>query len=275
MRCVLHASLYLDNMFLTLTYDEKKSGYNNELCYTDIQKFKKRYRQYVQRLYKKKIQIFNVHEYGKNGKKHWHLIVFNHEFSDKKIHSTKKDIPLYTSKKLVALWRHGFVTIGDVTEASAMYQAQYMQKDIKNGNTNERKSKSNHSGLGKEYFLSNYEQILRLGHIPFNGQSVPIPRYFLKIAHKHWAHFNDQSYFHDLCDRKRVYTSFTRNEQDPLLSSYYSDYRDQRKQKLDLKEQRWKITVENSNAAGIEPDFVQALKNNLYDLKNKTTQENF
>lgn len=41
-RCVLHASLYTDNCFLTLTYDEKQKGYHNVLDYTDIQKFKKR-----------------------------------------------------------------------------------------------------------------------------------------------------------------------------------------------------------------------------------------
>ena len=132
MRCVLNASLYDDNMFLTLTYDEKLSGYHNELCYADIQKFKKKLRRHCDYHHKKKIEVFNVHEYGKNGKKHWHLLVFNHNFSDRKLYTTKNGIPLYTSKTLEDMWSHGFVTIGDVTEASSMYQAQYMEKDIKN-----------------------------------------------------------------------------------------------------------------------------------------------
>ena len=116
MRCVLNASLYEDNMFLTLTYDETKPGYHNELCYTDIQKFKKKLRRYCEYHHNKKIEIFNVHEYGKNGKKHWHLIVFNHDFEDKTIYTRKNGLNLYTSKTLEKMWGFGFVTIGDVTE---------------------------------------------------------------------------------------------------------------------------------------------------------------
>ena len=83
-RCVLHASLYQQNCFLTLTYDEKKKDYHNDFQYKDIQDFKKRLRRHCDYHYKKKIQIFNVHEYGKNTKKHWHLVVFNHQFPDRK-----------------------------------------------------------------------------------------------------------------------------------------------------------------------------------------------
>lgn len=43
MRCVLHASLYKENCFITLTYDESKDGYHNNKEYADIQKFKKDY----------------------------------------------------------------------------------------------------------------------------------------------------------------------------------------------------------------------------------------
>ena len=139
-RCVLHASLYKKNCFLTLTYDEKQDGYHNKFNYSDIQKFKKKLRQYCKRQFDKKIEIFDVHEYGKNGKKHWHLIIFNHDFEDKEIYTQKNNILLFTSKKLAQLWPYGFHTIGDVSEASAMYQSQYMDKDFKHGNvTTEKK----------------------------------------------------------------------------------------------------------------------------------------
>jgi len=175
-RCVLHASSYHHNCFLTLTYDETQPGYSNNLSYSDIQKFKKRLRKEAAKE-QKTIEIFNVHEYGKNGKKHWHLIVFNYDFSDKEIFTYKNALPIYTSKLLEKLWPYGFNTIADVSEASAMYQAQYTQKDIKNGNNDStKKAQSKHSGLGKPYFYSNYKQIMNLGFIPFGGKHVPLPR---------------------------------------------------------------------------------------------------
>ena len=184
MRCVLHASLNPDNCFLTLTYDEKKITYHNNFEYEDIQKFKKKLRRHCEYHYDKKVQVFNVHEYGKNGKKHWHLVVFNHDFKDKILFTKSSQNNLYVSPTLDKLWPHGFSTIGDITEASAMYQSQYMQKDLKNGNwTNDKKSHSKHSGIARDYFYKNYEQILKLGYIPFSGRRAPLPRYFQKVAH--------------------------------------------------------------------------------------------
>ena len=60
MRCVLEASLYTENCFLTLTYDEEMDGYINELDYSHIQAFKKSLRRYVDYHQNKKIKIFNV-----------------------------------------------------------------------------------------------------------------------------------------------------------------------------------------------------------------------
>ena len=69
-RCVLHASTYDSNCFVTLTYDEKLSDYTPEAQYRDIQLFKKKLRQKVWRTEKKRIEIFNVLEFGKNKIKH-------------------------------------------------------------------------------------------------------------------------------------------------------------------------------------------------------------
>lgn len=276
MRCVLNASLYKRNMFLTLTYDETKKGYHNILCYEDIQKFKKKLRRHCDYHHNKKIEVFNVHEYGKKGKKHWHLIVFNHDFDDKKIYSVKNNIPLYTSEKLEKMWSHGFVTIGDVSEASALYQAQYMQKDIKNGNVSTpRASKSNHSGIGKSYFLRHFEQILSLGYVPFSGRKVPIPRYFEKLAHKHWAHFNDKSYFYDLIDRKRVYSPFQPGEPNKRISDLFDRYITEKKERIEEREREWRGIVQEHVRTGVQPEFVRSLKNKTYDMKNQNKKENF
>jgi len=281
-RCVLHASLHPQNCFLTLTYDETKPEYHNNLQYSDIQKFKKKLRRYCEYHHNKKVQIFNVHEYGKNGKKHWHLVVFNHDFSEhppgltKSLHTTRNGNNLYTSKHLEKLWPFGFNTIGNVTEASAMYQSQYTQKDLKNGNsTNNKKSKSKHSGIGREYFLLHYEQILSLGFIPFGGKKIPIPRYFQKIAHKHYSHFYETQNFFDTSERKRLYTPFKNGMENKHIADLYIKYRDTKLIYIDQLTQEWEQSIEPYIHNKNKPDFMKSAENYYYDLNNKLTKENF
>lgn len=276
-RCVLHASLYKDNCFLTLTYDEKKDGYHNRFQYSDIQKFKKRLRSYCYRNYQKRIEVFNVHEYGKAGKKHWHLILFNFDFDDKIVHTVSEGINLYTSKRLSSLWPFGFNTLGDVSAASAMYTAQYIEKDFKNYNVaNEKKSHSKHSGLGRPYFEKHYKQILSLGYIPFNGGKLPIPRYFQKLTHKNWAWFNDRSYFLDSEMRNKVYTPFSTDTDANLdlgnMWPMFKLLRDQRSLELATE---WNDVILQYLTTKAEPDFIKSNSNSLYDLRNRRSQEKF
>lgn len=274
-RCVLHASLYKNNCFLTLTYDETKEGYHNRFEYSDIQKFKKRLRSYVSRKYRKNIEVFNVHEYGKNGKKHWHLIVFNFNFEDREFFTSRNQIPYYISETLSKLWKHGLHTIGDVNEASAMYQAQYTQKDFKNGNvTNEKKSHSKHSGLGKPYFLKHFKQILTLGYVPFNGRKMPVPRYYQRLAHKHWSHFNEPSNFYDTVSRKRLYTPFKIGEENKEIADLYEHYKNMKQEKVKELEIEWNELI-TQYTSKYEFDFQKSESNVLYDLSNKNKLERF
>lgn len=275
-RCVLHASLYEKNCFLTLTYDEQKPDYHNRLQYEDIQKFKKNLRRQVDYHHGKKIEIFNVHEYGKNGKKHWHLIVFNHDFSDKELYTVKNGNRLYTSKYLETKWKFGFNTIGDVNEATAMYQAQYMQKDIKNGNTEEeKKSKSQHKGIGLPWFEKHYSQIMRLGYLPINGRKDPVPRAFEKRAHKHYSHFYEPWNFHDLPDRKRMYGPFKPGLENKNIADLWPLYKARKRTFIKDREEEFKNVMQQHLKTGNDPDFVKSGKNALYDLKNKNQQEKF
>lgn len=275
-RCVLHASLYQDNMFLTLTYDEKMEGYNNEMDYSEIQKFKKRLRSHVARETGRRIEVFNVHEYGKNGKKHWHLLVFNYDFPDRALHTTSNNMPLYTSPTLSRLWKYGFHTIGGVSEASAMYQAQYMEKDIKNGNvTNKRKSHSKHSGLAKPYFMQHYKQLLSLGYVPFSGRKLGLPRYFQKLAHKHWCHFYEKSAFHDTPFRKAIHRPFKEGQENKEIADLFITYKLLKQATiLDMEKQFQEIIISYLDKE-IVPDFVASGSNALYDLNNKMKQERF
>lgn len=275
-RCVLHASIYPRNCFLTLTYDEKKPEYHNNFHYKDIQDFKKRLRQHCNYHHGKKIDIFNVHEYGKNGKKHWHLILFNHDFDDKTLYTTRNSIPYYTSKTLEKLWPHGFNNVGNVTEASAMYQAQYMEKDFQHDYvTSSKKSHSKHSGLGRPYFQKHYKQLLMLGYIPFSGKKMPLPRYFEKLAHKHYSHFYETSNFFDNQYRKALYRPFKQGEENKEIADLFINYRT-RKQEiiLDL-EKEWNSVMLQHLTTKETPDFIKAASNTLYNLRNKTKRKEF
>ncbi|QXP08605.1 MAG: replication initiator protein [Arizlama microvirus] len=272
-RCVLHASLYKDNCFLTLTYDEKKEGYNNTLSYDHIQKFKKRLRRHYDYHFDRKIQIFNVHEYGKNGKKHWHLVAFNMVPSDATFFTVSNGNPLYISPLLQSLWPYGHHSIGSVTEASAMYQSQYMQKDFQHGYVKSNKaSHSKHSGIGRDYFLANYDGILSLGYIPFGGKKIPIPRYFEKLAHKHYSHFYAPENFQDFTDRKKLYTKFKPGQANKHLAELYRKYSDEKKLKVEQLTAEWETFI-IENIYDPKPDFMKSAENFLYDLRNKTTKD--
>lgn len=276
MKCVLHASLYEENCFLTLTYDEKRQGYHNEFNYKDIQDFKKRLRTQVWRTQARRIEVFNVHEYGKNGKKHWHLIVFNFQPGQLVLHSMSGGLPLYTSVELQKIWPHGFHTIGNVSEGSAMYQAQYTQKDLRNGNAlNEKKSHSKHSGIGKPYFLKNYSQILRNGFVSFSGGKRPIPRSFIRIAHKHYCHFYEKSAFFDTNVRKALYRPFKQGVENQEIADLYKTFIDTKKEYIKQLETEWEETLSQHLETGDKPDFVKSGENAAHDLFNRTQLKDF
>lgn len=157
-----------------------------------------------------------------------------------------------------------------------MYQAQYTQKDFKNGNvTNEKKSHSKHSGIGKAYFLKHYRQILTLGYIPFNGQKVPVPRYFKRLARKHYAHFYDRSLFADTYRRKALYRPFSDGLAVKEIADLYSQFKDRQDNSiLELKE-NWDQVIQEYLTEKDTPDFIKSGDNALYDLKNKNHQEKF
>lgn len=277
MCCVLHSSLYFQNCFLTLTYDESLKGYHNVYDRSDVQKFKKKLRQFVYRSFGRRIEIFDVHEYGRNGKKHWHLIVFNWSPSDRVVFTIKDQVPLYTSRELSRLWKHGFSTVGDVSEASAMYQAKYMEKDFQlNQVTSNKKSHSFHRGIGQPWFLENFEQVLKLGYIPFQGQKRRVPRKFEKIAHKHWAWFYDQSYFLSSDQRKRRYTPFHLATDVSIdLADLYPIYEFRKSKRVEELKEKWSEVISQYLTSSRDPDFVKSSRNALHDLVNKSNLERF
>lgn len=144
MRCVHEASLYDDNCFITLTYNDENLPENATLLHEDFQLFMKRLR----RKFGKNIRYYMCGEYGEEqnedkkkfsniGRPHYHICLFNFDFSDKEHYKTVNSFKLYTSEVLNKLWKKGYCTIGDVTFESAAYVARYVMKKMKGKTDND------------------------------------------------------------------------------------------------------------------------------------------
>lgn len=131
-RCVLEASLWTKNCFITLTYDDEHLPENGTLVKKHFQDFMKRLR----KKYGEGIRFFHCGEYGsKGGRPHYHACLFNFDFPDKYFFRISRSehgagSPLYRSPSLEKLWTFGFSTIGEVTFESAAYVARYVLKKI-------------------------------------------------------------------------------------------------------------------------------------------------
>ena len=118
-RCVHEASLHDLNCFVTLTYAVAPK--NNSLVKKDLQDFWKRLRKSIFPL---TLRYFACGEYGSKGDRpHYHACIFGWRPHDLVTFGSH-----YSSEFLARVWGHGFVTVGDVTHASAAYVAQYVIK---------------------------------------------------------------------------------------------------------------------------------------------------
>lgn len=155
-RCMHEASLYENNIFLTLTYNGKHLPFRDKngvpsmestLRKDDFQNFMKRLRKRTSGfnkvkkelpdgriIYPRPIRYFHCGEYGeKFGRPHYHALIFNFDFRDKYYwrKSPCGTYRIYRSKTLEELWPYGFAEIGSVTFQSAGYVARYVVKKQK------------------------------------------------------------------------------------------------------------------------------------------------
>lgn len=130
-RCVHEASLYEDNCYITLTYDDDHLPSDGSLNKKHFQDFMKRLRS---RFSEQRIRFFHAGEYGEKFRRpHYHACLFNFDFQDKKLLERNDYGPLYTSDVLASIWKLGFCSVGAVTFESAAYVARYILKKITGG----------------------------------------------------------------------------------------------------------------------------------------------
>jgi len=195
MRNIHEASLWLNNIFITLTYNDQNLPEHNQLVKKDFQDFMKRLRKNKKANTKNPIRFFHCGEYGeKFGRPHYHAILFNTNFNDRKpIHGQKN---LTTSDTLKKLWGKGHVSIGDVTFQSASYVAGYVQKKINGkqkedhyrridkttGETwvlpQEYATMSRRPGIAGLWFAKHKKDVYPSDNIHINGKEMRPPKYY-------------------------------------------------------------------------------------------------
>lgn len=201
MRCVHEAHLHKENVFVTLTYDDKHLPRGGSLVKEHLQKFMKRLRFHADKYGNKRVRFYACGEYGETTfRPHYHAILFGTDFYDKKQYRPgdgDKQSALYTSKALEFLWPFGQNMIGDVTFDSAAYVARYVMKkqtgkalengvyerfDIRTGEiydcVPEFTVMSRRPGIGLEWFNKFGPHSYRHDAVIMNGMEVRPPRYY-------------------------------------------------------------------------------------------------
>lgn len=193
-RIVDEASLYEENRFITLTYNDEnymKLGFHKSIDKKIIFNFFRRLKE------RKKVKYFACGEYGeKYGRPHYHAIVFNFGACH---HCRVCCKPLQSKQVapepgtdcylLEECWTNGFVYSGSVTYKSARYVAKYCQKQLYAYDAlvwdwlyydcNPPFAIFT-KGLGKEFVLANKEYFMSKLSCKINGVDCSIPRYYKK-----------------------------------------------------------------------------------------------
>ncbi len=211
-RCMHEASMFKQNSFITLTYDDEHLPSHGTLIKKDFQLFMKRFRKSlgvkslnpktnrIKTYYdtEKRIRYYHCGEYGeKNKRPHYHAIIFNYQFDDLEYYTKINDVPLFTSAKLSNIWGKGFVTVGSVTFESAAYVARYILKkingdqakehyqsvDIETGELHpiipEYTTMSRANGIGHTYYKKYSEsEIYEHDSVVVNGKEIKPPKYY-------------------------------------------------------------------------------------------------
>lgn len=196
------ASLYEQNCFVTLTYNEEHLPDLKSLDYRAFQLFMKRLRKQNTG---KKIKFYMCGEYGDEGDRpHYHAALFNHNFDDREYYkTTPAGNRLYISETLNKLWSDenkeplGYATIGDITFESAAYIARYIMKkqngkdknwnyavpDVETGEILYKEKEFAHmslkEGIGLKFYKKWKSDIFPEDTCVINGTKTLPPKYYL------------------------------------------------------------------------------------------------
>lgn len=203
-RCVHEASLHPANSFITLTYNKENLPKNASLDKRDFQLFMKKLRRKIS---PQKVRYYMCGEYGeKNGRPHYHAILFGYQFPDLKLWKVQGGNKYYLSQMLSDIWGKGHVVIGEVTFDSAAYVARYTMKKVRGKALDEVNEKtglkpyqrinengeiveiepeysnpSRNPGIASEWFKKYSGDLYPKDFITYKGQKFKPPAYYDKL----------------------------------------------------------------------------------------------
>lgn len=204
------ASLYENNCFITLTFDDEilnvlsmfhSAGFEPEfdrfgnyfvpdrtrtLVKRDFVLFMKRLR----KRFGPRIRYIHCGEYGSElGRPHHHACLFNFDFPDlEPFPNTSSSFSLKRSPILEELWPYGFSSVGRVTFESIAYVARYLTKKISGsvaddhylGRVPEYLSVSRRPGLASGWISKYVDQVMVDDSVIVRGRKSSVPRYYTK-----------------------------------------------------------------------------------------------
>lgn len=218
-RLVCESTLYDNNWFITLTYDDEHlvdcidytvSPWSHQLDYVaSLRKehfvtWKKKFLEYMRYHYDVTgIRFYMCGEYGsQNHRPHFHAILFNCPLPDIKL---VKSVSLggmnycyYSSDILADTWGNGFVMLGQVNWNTCSYVARYVMKKLKGSDSklyhelcdlegvhplqDEYVNMSRRPGIAREYYEHNWREIYKVDKVVLpDGKSCKPARYFDKL----------------------------------------------------------------------------------------------
>lgn len=222
-RCLHEASMYDDNIFLTLTYNDANLPEFGDLDLSHIQNFFKKLRKKIS---PHKIRVFYCGEYGDNTfRPHYHAIIFGYCPDDlKPLRMSHSGLQLFTSDIIQSCWDYGFHQIGSVSFESIAYVARYTFKkmtgdkavtaygvfDPDTGELIYQKHSpfvhmSNRPGLGYSWLKRYKSEVIAYdGKVHMNGHFMGLPKYYLEQMQKldpDFYKYYKEEYLPSLCKK--------------------------------------------------------------------------
>lgn len=186
-RCMHEQRLSNASEFVTLTYDNDNLPDNGTLVRRDPQLFMKRLR----KEYGNGIRFYGCGEYGaRTNRPHYHLLLFNHMFADRKFLRRSADgNDYFVSDSCQRLWPVGASLLADVTFQSCAYVAGYVTDkmsgekadDWYQGRLPEFSMMSRRPGIGTGWFERFGSHAYEFDSVIVNEREVRPPRFYDKL----------------------------------------------------------------------------------------------
>ena len=230
-RCMAEATMWNENYFITLTYDNDHIPKDNSIHKRDLQLFLKRLRKEIDD--PGTCRYFACGEYGETTfRPHYHLILFNcpiGKYNER--FGTAGTTPTFINPIIGKCWPYGQHLIGTVTDQSAGYVARYNMKSVKYSKYEASDWQklgierpflimSRRPGIGYEFFRKNtdmFESDQMIVSTIDGGIKSKIPRYFEKL-------YEDEEHLKLLKIRRRSKAEETTKAEERNTDKNHKDY---------------------------------------------------